>query len=300
MTISDENLDFNFHRQEIRPFLNNNDENNRYWVCHGQQAHALSVIDATLDLYFDVVSLGQKACDPCTKTQLIYGAARRTKFIWISVRNLNYLIAPNRTDPLPLDQVEIAARDLNDIYIHLRGCMDNYAWALRHAFGDKALKKLGPMKMHLFEANFLENSSMRDFSPIIAGFREWNTQLKSLRDPVAHRIPLSVTPAALAKEDLVEYKRLECDLAAAQQEFFDGIRRRAPPDEIAVASDRFDALYVKLQSVGTFVPMIVHDPDEGGTNIYPTVPQDIGMFIRLARALNLKIREKLGIETSRG
>lgn len=252
-------------------------------------------MDATLELLFNVVSLGQQMGDQSAKTQLVFGVARRLKFIWISFRSLYSSIAPNRTDPLPLEEVETAARDLNDIYIHLRGCMDNYAWALRYLFGDDALRKCDAQKMHLFGNGFFKNPSMNDFSSILNEFVEWNKQLKTLRDPVAHRIPLSVAPAAHTHADRAKYEWIAVALAEAQKNFVEKANTQAPQVEIDAASEHANALYDKLQCIGTFVPMIVHDPDEGGTSIYPTVPQDIGMFVKLARALNLKIGEKLGI-----
>jgi hypothetical protein len=297
MTISDSKLDYENHIASFKNFrfLTGDPTNDRHWICQAQDRHALSATDAALELLLDVVSLGQQVNNAHAKTQLVFGAARRLKFIWISFRSLYASIAPNRTDPLPIEEAETAARDLNDIYIHLRGCMDNYAWALRYLFGDDALRKFDAQQMHLFGNGFLKNPSMKDFSSILNDFMEWNKQLKALRDPVAHRIPLSVTRAAHTQGDRSQYERVEAQYLDAQKKFSEKARAQAPRAEIDAASERADALYDKLQRIGTFVPFIVHDPDEGSTSIYPTVPQDIGMFVKLARALNWKIREKLEI-----
>lgn len=49
----------------------------------------------------------------------------------------------------------------------------------------------------------------------------------------------------------------------------------------------------QMEKTGTFVPMIVHDPDVGGNSIYPTVPEDVGNLVLFCRRLNARILERL-------
>jgi hypothetical protein len=45
--------------------------------------------------------------------------------------------------------------------------------------------------------------------------------------------------------------------------------------------------------IGTFKPLFGHDPADGYMPIYPTVPDDIGRMILVARGLFVRITAKL-------
>jgi len=264
-----------------------------YFYNQAQEMHCLSVMQAIGDLQTDILILGQKIGLEEAYHQLVFGAARRSKILWTAFRQLYRLISPDRTSPLPLDDVFEAARALNDIYIHLRGMQDNYAWALLYLFGGDASKQLNQGDVSLFSKKFTNVQPIAEFVDIVKPFSDWNTELKAMRDPVAHRIPLSVPPAILDEADQKKYAEVNELYNAAQSRFFVLCREPVERSEIDAASAEVESFHEQLQGIGKFAPVIVHDPKEGGTNIYPTVPQDIGMIVKLARLLNSRIESKV-------
>lgn len=295
MTVSDDDLRYETHIGFYRNHghLSGDAEKDAYWHYQAQDQHMLCVIDGAGDIQTGIVSIGQQLPMGAAYHHLVFGAARRSRMIWGGLRHLHSLIAPDRKQPLPHDDVFEAARALNDIYIHTRGVMDNYAWSILHLFGDETLKRLHQNNVGLFIKRFCNNPSVSDFGEISAEFSDWHNEIKQRRDPVAHRIPLSVPPALLNEEDQAAYFALNEEANAAQLEFFEKIRLRAPQVEIDAASEKHEGIVVRMAKIGTFVPMIVHNPDDGGTRIYPTVPQDVGNLVLLCRQLNNRIVARL-------
>lgn len=283
--IPDEDLGYEKHVGFYRSLglLSGQLEQDGYFYFEAQETHALSVI----------VSIGQKLQMGDAYHHLVFGAVRRSRMIWGAMRQIHHLIPPNRREPLPHDDVFEAARALNDIYIHSLGILDNYAWALIYLFGDDSLRKLNRNDVGLFARKFVSSGVLSDFHKITSEYVRWNRELRELRDPVAHRIPLSVPPALLDEEDQNRYADMTDTYNAAQRQFFESIQNRAPQFEIDAASAEVEAIHDRLQKIGKLVPVIVHDPNDGGTRIYPTVPQDNGILVKLVRALDVRINERL-------
>ncbi len=107
------------------------------------------------------------------------------------------------------EDVIASGRALNDVYIHALGTVDNYAWAIRHYFGNDELKRLRQIEVGLFKRDFRSNSTVSDFGDIAAAFADWHNEIKTRRDPVAHRIPLSVPPYVLNEDDEPAYRAFE-------------------------------------------------------------------------------------------
>jgi hypothetical protein len=255
--------------------------------------HSLSVMNAAGDIQTEILTTAQQLTMGEAYHHLVFGAARRSRMIWGAFRQLYDLILPDRNEPLPHDEVFEAARALNDIYIHTRGMVDNYAWTIRQLFGDADLKKLPPNDVSLFKNKFLNNASVSDFGDIASGFADWDSELKARRDPIAHRIPLSVPPALLNEDDQSKYVLLNEQYNTALSSYLQLVRDQSSKEETDAASEEVDRLLAAMAKIGTFVPMIVHDPKEGGVPIYPTVTEDIGQLIRLARLLNAQILKRL-------
>ncbi|CDX15167.1 conserved hypothetical protein [Mesorhizobium plurifarium] len=291
----DEDLEYEKHITFYRSMglLSGQNEQDTHFYFEAQENHALSVIDALGDLQIEIVSIGQKLEMGDAYYHLVFGAGRRSRMIWGAVRQLHGLIPPNRTEPLLHDDAFEAARALNDIYIHARGILDNYAWALIFLFGEGVTAKLHQNDASLFGRKFLSLEILSDFHKITTKYAAWNRELKERRDPVAHRIPLSVPPAMFDEDDQSRYREITDLYNAAQRQFFESIQNRLPQSEIESASAEVEAINDLLQRIGKFVPLIIHDPNDGGVRIYPTVPQDIGMLVKLVRALNRRINERL-------
>ncbi len=248
--------------------------------------HALHILDAIRDLQIEILNVSNSISNEGANTNLNFGAARRVRMIWGGFRHLYSLIRPDRSEPMMHDDVFEAARALNDIYIHTRGVLDNYAWALVFLFGNVSAIRRNDVDLF---GRKLESNLIQSFLDVLAPYRDWNREMKERRDPVAHRIPLSVPPSFFTDEDHSKFLELNDRYNAAVRKFSELALIQAPQSDLDAASAEADRLHEESQRIGRFSPIIVHDPKEGGTRIYPTVPQDIGMLVRLVRQLNEKI-----------
>src|SRR5262249_23058066 len=156
--IPDEKLDYDYH---LNFYLNlglltGNARNDRPYHEKAQYQHALCVCDAILGVHIEAVAVSEKFSNEEGRFQLRFGVSRRAKAIWVSLRNLLGVVNPEHSEPLLSEQVEEVARDLNVIYIYIRGALDNFAWCLR-SLCTEVTRKLPPMKVGLF----VEESRMK-------------------------------------------------------------------------------------------------------------------------------------------
>lgn len=284
MAISDEELSFEHHIEFHRGLglLTGDPKTDAYWHHEAEDTHTLLICDAVRDAIFAVVTLAQSVNSVEAKMQLNFGVARRTKFIWLSLRQLYGLIAPDRTEPLPSDDVEKAAQDLNAIYINIRGTLDNFAWCLVDLFCEERTRLLPATKIDLFGVDFLRDANLREVAEFVNGFADWNRELKARRNPAAHRIPLSVPPAFLDAAAQNEYARISAEYTEVSNA---AARAVGEGSDSSVLFEKATLLNDRLQRVGTFSPVFVHHLDEGATKIYPLVPQDIGQLVKIVRGL---------------
>ena len=292
MANGDRNLDYEHHLANYTglDLITGDPAKDAQWHCEAEYVHALSVCDGVRDALTTIATLAQSVTNVEAQMQLKFGAVRRTMFIWLSLRQLLELTPPNRTDPLPHDDVDEAARDLNVIYINIRGTLDNFAWCLVSLFGEERTRQLPPMKIDLFGNDFLKDANLREVAEFMNGFAEWNKNLKTRRDPAAHRIPLTVPPAVLDEAEQIEYARLSAEHAEASNAAARAVGEGA---DSSVLFEKATLLYDRIQRLGTFAPLFLHNPDEGVMNIYPLVPQDIGQLVKIVRGLANIISSKL-------
>ncbi|HSE22302.1 MAG TPA: hypothetical protein VLB68_11625 [Pyrinomonadaceae bacterium] len=126
----------------------------------------------------------------------------------------------NPPDPYLISEMNV---HLNSYYTHLRGCLDNLAWALNYHFAlvtgtetDASTRR----KIDLFGKPFLaaletQRPNLRDS---LRQYESWASDLKELRDPVAHRVPLSVISGVLPAERLPEFENLSAQAALPDSE----------------------------------------------------------------------------------
>lgn len=295
MAICSEDLSYETHIGRYRQYghLKGDAKRDAYWHHKAQVTHMANVIDAVRDIHLDIVGSSQNLSMDQGYINLAFGAARRTRMIWDALRQLFAMILPERKEPMSSDDVIISGRALNDIYIHTLGTVDNYAWAILQYFGDEKLMRLHRNDIGLFKREFQRNSSISDFIEIAADFKDWYDEIKERRDPVAHRIPLSVPPAILNDDEEAAYRALQKDLSSAQAEFLSTIARNGSQDEVDAAAQVQQNIMDRMAKLGTFFPVIVHNPQDAGTPIYPTVPEDIGNLVLLCHRLNSRISERL-------
>jgi len=289
----DKDLDFATHLQFYSALMGGVSEVDEYFLFEAQQMHALSVMQALLDTYPMLPDIGDRLGMGRVYHHIVFGAARRLNFILSAFRQLCSIVPPNRKTTMKLEEVHDSGRALNDIYIHTRGVLDNYAWAFGFLFGGAEFEKLPQNRVGLFSKHMKSLFADCGAQDIISAFSDWDRELKDRRDPVAHRIPLSVPPAILDTEAAAQRAKLNEQYIYAQKKAFSFVRERAPQNKIEASFDEVKRISSKMQEVGTFHPWIVHDPNERLTPIYPTVPSDIGQLVRLVRRLNSIIERQI-------
>jgi hypothetical protein len=184
---------------------------------------------------------------------------------------------PDRVEALALEQTDEVCRNLNSIYINIIGVLDNYAWVMIYQFGDEKTKRAQRSSIGLFKHTLAEDRNLKTAIRALSPFSGWERDLKSRRDPAAHRMPLYVPPTAYTVEESSEVDRYD-DL------MFEALR--------AQDLQRVSDLQSARSRVGTFIPVIRHDPGEKDIEIYPTLPQDIGQMVKIGRILHGFIRDQ--------
>jgi hypothetical protein len=205
------------------------------------------------------------------------GIARRLELMRTSRVRILEIAAPGRTKGLSLDETAEINVDVNSYYVQLRGALDNLAWALHYQYG-----LLGPgdeasldirRKCDLFGRSFL--AALEKVLPGLAAFcrerLEWATELKTLRDPIAHRIPLYAAPGVVQGDEFAKVQALHADADAAF---------KAGDREVGMAKIR------EAREVGRFHPVIVTSSPTGLTvlDLHHTIGRDQSMFLDIAEA----------------
>lgn len=271
-------LDFEYHRQESEALVGTgNVEATAYFMREALYIHSLVVHEALRDAQLAAVTIASTLSNEEAKYFIIYGAGRRLGMMWVSFRDILSLIAIDRREPLPLDDVITISRDLNVIYINIPGVLDNYAWCLLHQVATDETKKLPPAKVGLFSSVFMDDTNLASLSLLLDEFGEWHKELKTRRDPSAHRIPLSVSPAFLNAEEVDRYRELDGQIAEAFK---------------SRNFEQVDQLRAQQGRIGTFKSYFLHQFDEGLIPIYPTVPQDIANLIKIMKRVHTFLNEQ--------
>ncbi len=125
--------------------------------------------------------------------------------------------------PLNPYEVEELNVHLNSYYLNLRGCLDNLAWALNYQFSiveaDEKDRRTRS-RCDLFRKDFLDalERLKPDLRKTLRDYEDWAVELKELRDPAAHRLPLSVVGGCLPVESTFEFETLWAKAAAPRSE----------------------------------------------------------------------------------
>ena len=283
MAISDAQLSYETHVAFYMNLgsLSGDAQQDAPYLRQAEHMHVLCVIDALLALYGDATVLSQKMRMADADLHLRFGVARRIHHIWLSLRELVNIIDPSRDEALPRQFVHEAERSLNVIYINIRGALDNFAWCLKAACEREGAKRLSPIQTNIFRDDFQAAVQIDGLPEFTKQFSGWIEELASRRDPAAHRIPLSIPPAIIDANSRDEYHRVSSAYDAAIKM---ALSAHDDPKRFG-HFEAAEALHEQLERVGAFHPVFYHHPDEGFIRIYPTVPEDAGMLVRVCRGL---------------
>jgi hypothetical protein len=136
------------------------------------------------------------------------GLARRILLMQANREAILQTAGRGRTNALSSDEVIDLNIHVNSYYVQLRGALDNLAWALQYEFDllGQGGEESGEIRTqcHLFGQCFRDVLGLRigALAELLQNRLTWAADLKKLRDPVAHRIPLYVPPAVVSGEEI--------------------------------------------------------------------------------------------------
>jgi len=285
MTRTGNRLEYGHYASIFSALLRGDPARDGVWHRKAERLHALGVNDQLVEVMTRAIHVAQAYEGSDAAHQLTHGFGRRLKFIWLSMRSLISVCPPDRTKPMSSDEVEKTARDLNVIYINIRGCLDNLAWALPSVLNHGG--PIQPMAVDLFSSKYLTGIGGDALDPVVEPYRAWAKEISTRRNPAAHRIPLSVPPSILDRTTSGDFQRAYQIFQEAQATAFAACRPGHYPEaEFAAARAAFEA----TESIGVFVPVFVHHPADGHTPIYPTVPTDVGQLLELSTSIIEELR----------
>jgi hypothetical protein len=214
--------------------------------------------------------LAMKLTNGKAQQYLRYGVGRRLRMIFVAYCGVFDTIAPDRKEPLSLIEMAAVSRDLNIIYINIRGALDNYAWCIYHE-RDMSKTFKWVTQVGLFHGLFRKDAHVANLKSVLEEYTDWNDDLKSRRDPSAHRMPLYVPPAILNEAEAARHEAIWLERLEAIQK---------------ADYERDTELANEQHRLGTFRPHFLHDPDDGGFPIYDTVPTDLGKLLTIGMAIH--------------
>lgn len=244
-------------------------KNLSYLTEQAHHAHALAVQDHLLKLSTRVaLETTTFGSNRDALIYLRYGAGRRLLDMLEVYRSIIHIAHEGRTTALGNEEQQQFSRDLNTLYINLRGTLDNLAFCLLYECQPNL--KIRDMDKSLFSLNF--RKAFTDFpaiAPAIQRHDDWNRDFKKRRDPAAHRIPLYL-PSQMSEA--------EVERAA---ELFAEQSKKIRTGEVKEANRLFD----RAMRLGSFLAAFLHHPDEPLIPIYPTIPNDVGHLIEIGNVV---------------
>jgi hypothetical protein len=264
-------LEKDFHLQAHKDLLASpNMETKAGAMRRALEDHQLAVRSELFRFTEQVLGTAAKLANNKAQQYLRYGVGRRLRMVFVAYCGVFDTVAPDRKEPLPLNEMAAVSRDLNVIYINIRGALDNYAWCIYHERDMSKTFKF-ETQVALFYGLFRGAAELANLKSMLDQHMDWNKELKSRRDPSAHRMPLYVPPAILDDADAAHHE-------AIWKERWEAIEKGD--------YERDTELAVEQHGLGTFRAEFMHDPDDGAFPIYGTVPTDVGKLITIGTAIN--------------
>jgi hypothetical protein len=170
---------------------------------------------ALADYLGEFVQIAERTANKDAYRHLVYGVGRRIIFMHRSLRFVHALNLNERTEILQKDEGADLNIHLNSLYVHLRGILDNISWAI--AYSQNLFAPLNEdlpachRKVALFSKDF--ETQLKTIFPrtsaFVASSKAWHADLKALRDPVAHRVPLYAVPAFMTSSQNDDFQRYQ-------------------------------------------------------------------------------------------
>jgi hypothetical protein len=265
-------LDMEFHLEVHKDLLASpNKETKAGAMNRALEDHQLAVRGTLSRFAEQVLVTAAKLTNSKAQQYLRYGVGRRLRMILVAYCGVFDTVAPDRKEPLPLNEMAAVSRDLNIIYINIRGALDNYAWCIYHEREMIKTFKYVQTQVSLFYGLFRNAVQLANLKSVLDGHINWNEDLKSRRDPSAHRMPLYVPSAILNEAEATRHE-------AIWKERQEAIQKGDYERDTKLANEQ--------HRLGTFRSQFLHDPDDKALPIYGTVPTDVGKLITIGVAIN--------------
>ncbi len=253
-----------------KPYIDNS-ETLRDAEEHAKHHHALCVFNPLRDWSQKTILITQNLSNDNAKYYMLYGAGRRLNMIFYAYQEITHVAYDKRTEPLSHDEQLILSREINIIYMHLRGVLDNFAWCLLYERQPELVDTIHRNDVGLFSQKFRRQcAAFVEIEEKIKEHDAWHDEVQERRNPVAHRIPLYVPPSVITQEEAKSYHALDNRI----NDNLNSLKL----DEARLALD-------EINTIGTFYPYFVHHPNEPHIPIYPTIPTDMTHLIRIGNAV---------------
>jgi hypothetical protein len=159
---------------------------------------------------------------PAASHHLVGGFNRRVLMLATSRHMIEEITHSPKDAPIGVYRATDLAIQLNAYYLNLCGALDNLAWAMQYEWGvlpgvtetGKRRFQCGLFSPAFMQALLLVRPAVAD---ALEAHRSWYQDLRMLRDPAAHRVPLYAIPGYLTETDAIEYNRLQA-LAGERRE----------------------------------------------------------------------------------
>lgn len=157
---------------------------------------------------------------------------------------------------------------LNSFYLNLRGAVDNLTWALAYELSlrdDLDEDNKGSQYFcYLFGEKFLTalEDTSETLTDFLRPFREWFDELKELRDPAAHRIPLTFPGSVLLAEEGEEWQEKHNKANVLSEKALKA-REQGKHDQASELLDESFSLQNEANAMGRFLPIIVTSEASG-------------------------------------
>lgn len=249
-------------------------------IRQAQDTHSLVVMDALKDSFIRIIDATNALKIQNAVFYLRFGAGRRLKMMWDAYRNLIHIAYPERNTPLDGEETAEITRDINTIYMNIRGVLDNFAWCLLYEFDKDSANELnerGRAKVGIFSHCVTSCEALSEIRDSLLAHKKWGDEVRDRRDPVAHRIPLYVPPTHLQDGEYDKYSNKFDEFFSASE---------------ALDFEKADVFIKQLDEVGTFVPIFMHHPNDGPISLYPIMPNDVVHVIEICEIIGNFIVKK--------
>jgi hypothetical protein len=171
-------LDYEFHAERYKDLLASpNEETRAAGEVRALEDHQLAVRTELQNFTSDVIGTGQKLLNSKAQQYFFYGVGRRLRMVLAAYCGVFDTVEADRKEPLPLTEMAAVSRDLNVIYINIRGILDNYAWSVYHEKGMSKTEKLKDTEVGLFIKAFRNNAHLKNLKAMLDTNMDWNTDL---------------------------------------------------------------------------------------------------------------------------